>query len=227
MKFKQINENQLKSVYPNKITDKLEKMSKQEKENYLLKYFSYRKLFTEYMIKKLDLKKYDDELAESKLNFKPNSEKDMDIYQYFSSEELKYFYIRNNIYIERLNEEETKFLTNKIDDNCELDLETEKFIEDTYEKVIFEDVLGNGELCEINYGPDGISFMAGNDAIVVGVRYEEFNTNGLNDKEWSELHYNQLLFLGKTIDKINVSVLDMFKVPVNIIKYNEFSVEKM
>ena len=57
-------------------------------------YLMYRKLFTQYIIEKLNLKKYDDEIAESKLNFIEVKEKQMDIYQYFSKDKLKYFYKR-------------------------------------------------------------------------------------------------------------------------------------
>lgn len=227
MNFKEVNEKQLKTIYPNSGLNVLKDMSNSDKQKYFLKYFLYRKLFTEFLILKLELKEYDEEIANSKLNFRPSNKDDMDFYQYFSSEELKYFYIRNNIYIDKLSEIEDNFLQNKIDNNnYNLDIEAEKFIEATYEKVIFEDVLNNGDTCITIYGPDSSSFMAPNNAVVVGFRYDEFNLNGLDDNNWNELHNKQLLYLRELDNKMSVNMDNVLQVPVAILKYNEFSVKK-
>lgn len=228
MKFEQLSEKEIENIYPNNIIKTIEEMKEEDKEIYLLKYSLYRKLFTEYMIQKLNLKEYDEELKNSELEFIPNNKEDMDIYQYFSSKELRYFYIRNNIYIENLNKEEESFLQQKIDNkNYDLDEESKKMIEETYQKVIFEDILKHGEKCIINYGPDSSSFMASNDAIVIGVRYDEFVENGLDDNEWQELYEKQLLYLGALRDRMYVKLKGDLQVPLAILKYNEYSVRKM
>ena len=76
-------------------------------------YLLYRKLFTEYIIEKTELKKYDEEIKNSNLNFIPVEEEKMDIYQYFSCDILKYFYIRNNLYLEKLDKKDINFLEKK------------------------------------------------------------------------------------------------------------------
>lgn len=224
MNFKQVNEEELRTIYPN---GELKNMCDKDKQNFLQKYFLYRKLFTEFLILKLELREYDEEIANSKLNFKPSNEDDMDFYQYFSSEELKYFYIRNNIYIDKLSQIEDNFLQKRIDNNnYDFDIDAKKFIEDTYEKVIFEDVLNNGDTCITIYGPDSSSFMAPNNAVVIGFRYDEFNLNGLDDNNWNELHNKQLLYLRDLDNKMSVNMDSALQVPVAILKYNEFSIKK-
>lgn len=227
MNFKQINEEELKTIYPNRGVNALINMSDKDKQGFLLKYDLYRKLFSEFIILRLNLKEYDIEVSNSKLKFKINSESDMDFYQYYSSEELHYFYIRNNIYIDKLSEIENNFLQEKINsNNYNFDEESENFIESTYTKVIFEDVLNNGENCITTYGPDSNSFMAPNNAVVIGFRYDEFNLNELDDKEWNELHNKQLMYLKELNDRMSVDMDNVLQVPVAILRYNEFSVRK-
>lgn len=225
MKFKQISEEELRDVY---LMTNLKEMTEEDREKYLLKYYLYRKLFTEYIMQKLNLKEYDEEIANSGLDFIANNEKEMDIYQYFSSEELKYFYIRNNIYIEKLDKDEEALLQEKIENkNYDLDEKSKKMIEETYQKVTFEDVLRNGKQCMTNYGPDSSSFMAPNDAIVLGIRYNEFAENGLSDKEWDELHDKQLSYLVELIKKMIEELKEKLQNPIAILKYTEFSIRKI
>ena len=195
---------------------------------YMNIYFLYRKLFTQYIIEILNLIKYDKQIVNNKIKFPIVNQKNMDIYQYFSSDILKYFYIRNNIYIKKLNEDEIKFLKNiKFNDNKVLNSEEKEFIENTYAKVIFEDVLGNGEKCITFFGPNSRNFWAKNNSLVIGIRYDEFTDNGLSDDEWDILHEKQIEFLNKLIDKMIVEYNKKLKIPVSIIRYNEFSVRKL
>ena len=72
--------------------------------DYLQEYSLYIYLLLQYLLKTTDIKKYDDLLANDKHNFIPLKQEEMDIYQKLCSSIFKYFYIRNNIYIERLSE---------------------------------------------------------------------------------------------------------------------------
>lgn len=190
-------------------------------------YLMYRKLFTQYIIEKLNLKKYDDEIAESKLNFIEVKEKQMDIYQYFSKDKLKYFYIRNNIHIEKLTDEEQKFLQKiKLEEPNELGDIEKDFIEKTYSKVIFEDVLENGEICNVFYGPDSRSFISSNNSIVIGMRYDEFENNGLDDEKWDELHEKQLDFWDELKERMELELKMKINKHISIIRYDDFSIEK-
>lgn len=225
MKFNRLYEEDLKTIYPNCTNISLDNMPENQKKKYLLLYNMYRKLFTVYIMQKLKLKSYDKKIEKSELGFTANKKQDMDIYQYFSSDILKYFYIRNNIYIEKLNKKEIDFLEKKIQSkNYELDDETMQMIESSYRRVIFEDVLKNGELCKTLYGPNSSNFFADNNAIIIGVRYDEFAENKLNDDEWDELHQQQVEFLESLITRMNKNLNSNSAVPIEILEYSEFSI---
>ena len=91
MIFNNFSINDLKRISPNYSAIDF------EKDDYIKLYNLYRSLLTEYIIDTLELKKYDEKILKSNLNFKQTNKEEMDSYQYFSSEELKYLYIRNNI----------------------------------------------------------------------------------------------------------------------------------
>ena len=225
MKFNRLYDEDLKTIYPNCTNISLDNMPENQKKKYLLLYNMYRKLFTVYIMQKLKLKSYDKKIEKSELGFTANKKQDMDIYQYFSSDILKYFYIRNNIYIEKLNKKEIDFLEKKIQSkNYELDDETMQIIESSYRRVIFEDVLKNGELCKTLYGPNSSNFFADNNAIIIGVRYDEFAENKLNDDEWDELHQQQVEFLESLITRMNKNLNSNSAVPIEILEYSEFSI---
>ena len=190
------------------------------KEEYLL----YRKLFTEYIVEKTNLKKYDEEIEKSNLNFIPIKESKMDIYQYFSSDILKYFYIRNNLYLEKLDKKIIEFLYEKIKkQNYNLDELSREMIEKTYKNILFKDRL-EGFKCFVFYGPQTTPFSAEDDAVVIGIRYDEFNLNGMNDDKWDNnfVEQQKLLFKMSTILKYEFD--EKLKNPVAIIKYNEYSI---
>lgn len=227
MNFKKLKEEELKTIFPNSGTIDLQTMNEKEKKQYVLVYNLYRKIFTKYIIDTLELKKYDNELRNSKLNFKSIDEENMDIYQYFSSNELKFFYIRNNIYIDRLNEQEIKFLINKTkDNNLELDEEIKNFVEHTYEKLIFEDVGKDGKKYITFYGPNSSNYAAENDSLVLGMRYNEFDLNGLDDDSWDELNIEQNMYLPDVFYKLVSEQKDKVSIPIEVLQYNDFSVKR-
>lgn len=225
MKFRELSEQDLNNVIPNNSKVSFGKMTKELKEEYLLLYFSYRKLFTEYIIEKVNLIKYDGEISRSNLNFKPVELNEMDVYQYFSSDILKYFYIRNNIYIERLTRDEKKILQCNVEDKgCKLDIETKKMIETTFQKVIFEDVGKDGKEYMTSYGPNSSSFLAKNNSLVIGMRYDEFGEDGLDDDSWDLLHNERVSYLYTFFYNMIQNIKSEFDIPITILQYNEFSV---
>lgn len=191
--------------------------SSNDKNEYKNLNYIYRKLFTEYIINKTNLKTFDNILKESDLKFKIVNIKDIDSYQYFTFEDLKYFYVRNNIYIEHLTDEEKEFFTKKINNNdyC-LDDETAKMIEKTFKKVISKNDID--EKYEVFYGPLSSSFMTLSTNIVIGFRYDEFNDDGLSDDEWDALHNKQMEFLENL-----VSNLIKGNTELTVFQYSEFS----
>ena len=154
-------------------------------------------------------------------------EKDMDIYQYFTADELKYFYIRNNLYIERLEEDDKIILKEKIKNKEEsLDETGKKLIEKTYRKVINESENDDGKKHITSFGPNSVNFFAQSDAIVIGFRYDEFNLNGLEDEEWKDNHLNQLENLNEVVKEMIDGCEEDIKEKIRILIYTQFSVVK-
>ena len=57
------------------------------------------------------------------------------------------------------------------------------------------------------------------DNIVIGFRYDEFNTHGLKDEEWKDLYEKQNLFFLEIFNKLKQEINNIV-----IFKYNDFSV---
>lgn len=221
-----IEKNELDLAIPNNRKIKLDSLNEKEMERYILIYNVYRNLFTKFICNKLELKKYDDKIKESALNFIENKKETMDMYQLFSSDILKYFYIRNNIYIEQLNEEEMKFFLEKSNDsNLKFDEETNKMINSTWEKVIFEDALKNEKKCIVSFGPDNSRFFAQNNSLVIGFRYDKFAKTDLNDEEWKKLYFEQLKYVNMVINEMEENLKNIISVPIRVIEYNEFCIK--
>ena len=228
MKINRLDEEDLKNIYPNCSTISFEELSYKKKKNYLILYNVYRKLFSKYLIRKLNLKKYDKIIEKSKFSFVANESKDMDIYQYFVSPELKFFYIRNNIYIEKLSSKEKNFFIEKIiNKNYELDKATIQMIEKTYKKVIMEDKLKNGSSCITLYGPNNERFLAKNDSIILGFNYNKFNES--HKKDIYQRQANELKFQRKFFHKVVEKMNEEYKVlsdNIKVIEYDDLSINK-
>lgn len=222
MNYRVLTEADLETVYP-KMENDLKINHDGEIINYIKLYNAYRELFTEYIEKKLELKKYDEKIIKSKLNFHRIQSENMDIYQYFSCEVLKYIYVRNNIHIERLTKEDKIFLELQ-SGNVKLNKETITFVERTYEKIIFEDILKSGEICMIQYGPNSSNFFARNDAVVIGIRYDKFVEQEINNN-WDRSNEKQREFLFELMQEMNKEFKEKLKVPVVVIEYDDLSVK--
>ncbi|WP_427875643.1 hypothetical protein [Flavobacterium sp. MMS24-S5] len=97
----------------------------------------YRKALDHYFLEKLDLKKYDSLLATSKLRFIRRSTKRQNVYQQTSTLALNYIYLRNNIYIERLDKKRLVFLQSRIDNQkLNVDEELIEVVRKTYSEII-------------------------------------------------------------------------------------------
>lgn len=226
-KIKIITEKDYNSFFPQITSITLKKYPNIQQEKELICYSLYHNWLLIYISNKLQLKKYDDLICDSGLKFEVISSKDMDIYQYLASDYLKYFYLRNNLHLENLSEEEfellVKFSTNK---EYGYDEEKEKFVESTYQRVIFDDVLGNKQIVSTNYGPQSGSYFAPNNAIVIGFRYNELYNIGMTDDEWDELHDEQMDVLSDILNLCNIENQNALYIPYEIIIFNDFSVRK-
>ena len=199
-------------------------LTEEGKKNYLLLYELYSNLLYQYFIQVLNLKEYDDLFATGEISYKEVATNNMDFYQYLATDYLKYLYIRNNIYIERLSDEELKFLRDKyISGDFSLDDSSKIFIEKTFLKVILEEL--TDKKININYGPDSLQFYKPVNAIIIGMRFDDYyREQGIDSDEWASNYQKQL----QDIDIIFSLMKREFKkigIPIEIIKYNNFSIK--
>ena len=76
----------------------------------------------------------------------------------------------------------------------------------------------------ILFGPDSQSFFASNDSVVVGVRYDEFHDNGLDDDEWFRNNMHQAQFLNDLTSQMNEDFDKKMPSGVTIIQYDDTSI---
>ena len=197
-----------------------------DKKTYLDLYLLYSNLLYKYLIPKLNLKIYEKMMVNARNHFENVKEDDMDFYQYLARDYLKYFYIRNNLYIERLTEDELDFLKKKLaSNNQDLDSKTIDFISKTYPKVIAEKLDLNNT--KVSYGPDNYDFYQDSKALVIGVRFNEYYMQeGETEAEWDKKYDNREFELDNITFPLK-RTLDNFEVKGVVVRYNDFSVDKL
>ncbi len=204
------------------LIENLKRIYKKEYEKsdiFCKRYYVYRYFFTKFLIDELKIKDFDLKLETSNLNYLPVDSLNMDFYQDFSKNYLKYFYVRNDIYINNLSIDEMIFLDKCVNDFNLNDNLMMDFIRNTYKKVITKNLNKNTNH-KIFFGPDSLNFIANDGDVVIGVRYDEFNLNGYRDIEWNDIHDKQLDNLYKIMETIQQSSL----MNVKVIKYDKYSV---
>ena len=207
-------------------TFNIDSLNENELEEYLNLSTLYRKLLNEY-IKLLGLQKYDELLKNSNLNFIKIDEQEQDFYQYYNNSNLTYYYIRNNIYLNRLTLEEKNFLKNKLNNqDYTMDNETITFINNTFKKVIKEIHNNVNEPFDTNFGPTSSSFFARNDALVIGFRYDEFNDVGMDDETFDINYENQQKYYKSLNKQLENELKNKLQIPVTVIEYDENSIKK-
>ena len=195
-------------------------LNENDKNNYLKLYSLYNELLYCFLIKKLELKKYDDMISNSFVGFTKVEEKDMDIYQYLSSNYLRFLYIRNNIYIERLTSEEINKLLSFFNNyNSEEALD---FINNTYKKVMFESPDGT-----TMYGPDNLRFIKPSNSIMIGIRHNAFYIRENEDENiWENKYEEKERYLDLFIPELERQLNNKGLGKVFVIEYNDFSIKK-
>ena len=164
------------------------------------------------------MKEYENIISKSNLQIQPIEEENMDLYQYLSSDILKYFYIRNNIFLERLSNEQIKYLYHLYTNNSfVLNEESEKFIKDTFIKTILEKL--NTQNYFTNYGPDNSKFYKQTNSLIIGVRYS-MNKDIFFKQE--QLIDNLIMILESDAKRAHKN-----SVPLSVLKYNNYCIKKI
>ena len=187
-------------------------------------YEYYGKYLLLYLDKKLGLSRREQEIKDSALQMKPVKESDKDAYQSLSP--LEFFFVRNNLKIERLPEQFIELLKRRVfQQKEELDEKTEQMIELTYRDVIRNEKYKDGT--HINYGPTtSTDFFAPNDALVLGFRFDpEYETDTNDNPDWME-NYMRKETLARALCRLIRSEAEKQDLPVYVIEYNEATVTK-
>ena len=216
-----IEEEDLLLERPN-LREKCNIRSNEGMQEYLNLYNTYNNLLIQFLMQEYSLINVDNELLKRKEEFKEVPYERKDLYQKSSEGYLKYFYLRNNIYIERLSAEEREYLYKVyLSGNFTLDKDRKEFVERTYLKVILENPNSNN--LNINYGPDNGKFIKPSNAIVIGVRYDDFD-NLSNKKNILETYGNSTSQLQILTNFLEYKIRQQSSIPFYVIKYDEFSV---
>ena len=219
-----INKENFELRFPNLGEINMNAMEEEARNFYFNLYAIYMDLFYKYLLKNINLKSYEKEL--SAMSLKPIEKDEMDFYQSLAHQFLSYFYIRNNVYLERLANEQVEFMAQKIiNSNFELDNKTEEIIESTFRNLIFENVTGNFDSNFIvNFGPNLPQFHAPVNALVLGIRFQNIIKNG--NPKTIEQYRLILAELDSIIERMEEDFSDILKIPVKVILYDEKSIKK-
>ena len=225
--MKYITVDEYNTRVPSLNEDYFNELDNDMKESYLAIYSIYSKFLIEYFIKNYKLNEYDEVLVESPYSFIKVKEDDMDIYQYFALGKLNYLYIRNNLYVERLSAEEQTFLIEKASlDEIVYDDSVDEFIGSTFRRVMLENY-EDEDAVSVCYGPDSSNYLAPNNAIVIGIRYDDYEKlPGESADDWAEANNNRLHDIESLSTILEARLSREIGIPTYAIKYNEFSVKK-
>lgn len=155
---------EIKNIAPNSFNEELIREKGLENDYWLL-YSKYRYFLEQYLLRKLDIEKYENALKNSGLIFKPLEDHQKNAYQKFTTTNLSYFTLLNNVYIERLSKEDLQLLRQGL--QLELD-----FIERTYREVIKPQVDTNCKAINYLSSTNWDNFVDPN-AIVLQMEYEK------------------------------------------------------
>ena len=175
----------------------------------------YNDYFLDYLDEKIGLKTIDDKLGKIGL-FPPVNQDRKDIYQKFSK--YNYFYIRNNLMIEKLDSSYIDELIERFNNNnFDYDDFAKNMIENTY-----VDVCDNYNIYgDISYGPTNGNFFAPANAIVLGCRADSRIKDGENVVE----HFKKQGIIDDSIKTVNTNYRDEFDIPFKILMYDDYSDE--
>lgn len=191
-------------------------------QEYLNLYNAYNNLLIQFLMDEYSLIYIDNEISKRESEFKEVAYENKDLYQKSSVGYLKYLYLRNNIYIERLSNEEKAILHSiYLTGDFRLTSERKEFVKNTFLKVILESPSSNN--LYINYGPDNSRFLKPANAIIIGVRYDEFEL--LQDNDNALDNYGKSLFnLQILTNFLEYKIKKEKNIPFAVIKYDEHSV---
>lgn len=202
-------------------SDYFKGLSDNDKIKYINLLQKYIHCFVIFINKKINLNEFEEYLLnQSKCEYKEVEYLDMDLYQLLCSSYFKYFYIRNDIYIEHLTNDEQMFLGSLNDESYIANIDKiVKFVEDSYKKVI-----SDGSKTKKILGPsDHLKFSFSNDDIVIGFRYNRFYNN--QNIDWNINDDYKLNELNNMFSILNARLLGL-QDKIKILEYTDESIDR-
>lgn len=171
MNYKIITRNEIEQIYPNSYDQNILKSYKLmdiKLNTAFCHYYScYKYYLEEYLKEKLELNNLEQILTDRKLK----KNKKENFYKTLSNWDYTYLFLRNNIFLDRLTENEMNEFQKYQEQNDEKKLLS--FVEKTYKKLIkFEN--GSKDEQMVNYDPTNRkNILVENNALVIGIDCEE------------------------------------------------------
>lgn len=141
----------------------------------------YRIGLSRYLLDTLDLNKYDEALSDSEMKYIPNTDEIKNEFQKMDKLELTYIYLRNELHIDRLTEEETNILKKEAENmkSNSLSDEAMNVIINTFPDVISAKEIKNPKDTEVKTMYDNNGILVEVNAIVFRIGTQsEFDENG-------------------------------------------------
>ncbi len=162
----------------------------------------YRLGFENYLQQLFDIEKYDNLLSESELNFLPAEGDNITQQQENSMLGMKYIYVRNDIHLERLTEEDYEILKDAaeqtgedITGDTEIPDSVQEMIERTFCNIIAPNIIEKEEDKTVltSFDVSGSKLFTNNSIVFYVVTQEEFDKNGEYVDEENEHQKKELL----------------------------------
>ena len=187
--------------------------------NYLKIQGLYQMGLDYYLLKNTSIKSFDEKIVNSGLDFGLIDSKMKNIHHNASYLGLNYIYVRNFLFIEKLNIEYINYINSKIvNNNGELDANIVEIVKNTYKDIINDNYKHNEykEKTTTCYGSVIPSNIVDSDTLVLCIHYGK-NTNKLDDKAFMDNYKKKREFLNSIIEEMQNSLSNELGIKVKVL----------
>lgn len=222
--MKKLTEKMFYTRFPQNEIYNVSTKNEKDKKSFLNIYSLYVSWLNRYLYDNTSIKEYEKILSKSKLNITPISKENHDVYQYLAEGVGKYYYLRNNTYIERLIQEDIDMLKKRISlRKTAYDIDSEVLVKYTFKNIIREmkNIKFENEI--INYGPNNSNkFYAGSNTLVIGARFNNYMEK-IDTEEDKEKYIERVMFFRNACKELEIKLSSELEMDVKVIEYDEFS----
>lgn len=179
----------------------------------------YLKAFETFLLSKIDLKKYDDMLLNSELDFGVIPKERKFAYHNLSHMNLSYIYIRNFFFVEKLENNDLKVFFDKISRNdYSVDENIMKIVENTYKDVMVDNFRTDQYISEdtiISYGEHTEKNDCYADALCIYIHYG-YSSKNFSEQEYFENKEKKEELLGNITKEITDIISESLKIKADV-----------